>query len=85
MKKIREKGILCLKNVLNIESNVISLEKNIYKISSTDENNTSGTYNTILYQIIGDILKKKKLNIILENLKKKNIFGTTICITNQLI
>lgn len=74
MINIREKGILCLKNVLNIESNVISLEKYIYKISSTDENNTSGTYNTILYQIIGDILKKKKLNIILENLKKKKYF-----------
>jgi len=55
MKNIREKGILCLRNVLNIESNVISLEKNIYKISSTDENNTCGTYNTILYQIIKNI------------------------------
>ena len=73
MNNYREKGILSLRELLNVESNVIILEKNIYKIASMNEDNTVGTYNTILYQTIGDILKKKKLNIIMENLKKQKI------------
>jgi DNA-directed RNA polymerase subunit M/transcription elongation factor TFIIS len=67
----REKGKMCLKKVLNIESNILNLEKHIYKYAQNDSINTIGTYNVVLYQTIGDILQKKKLNKILENLKTK--------------
>ena len=67
----REKGILSLREILKIESNVVALEKIIYKMAAINEDNTVCTYNTILYQTIGDILKKKKLNTIMTNLKNQ--------------
>lgn len=71
---LRNNGINALKSVLNQEKNISTIEKYIYQITLKLHNNDIDEYyNSYLYQVIGDILNKKKINIILDELKNKKI------------
>ena len=64
----REFGTLALQKVLNNKKNIDIIEKNIYINSPNFEE-----YKRNIYQIIGDILQKEKINDILSNIKSKKI------------
>lgn len=64
----REFGTLALQKVLNNKKNIDIIEKNIYINSQNFEE-----YKRNIYQIIGDILQKEKINDILSNIKSKKI------------
>lgn len=75
MDNIRYNGITALSSVLKIEQNINILEKYIYKISKQEENKTDfeEVYNDYIYEIIGDILNKKKIKDILKDIKNNKI------------
>lgn len=64
----RETGMLALETVLTNEKNIIILDKYIFE-QSTDET----TYRRIIFQTIGDIIKKVKLSDILKNIKNGEV------------
>lgn len=63
---LREKGLISLRSVLNVERNITILEKNIF-------NNGIDNYNTTIYETIKDIKDGIKLNTILDNIKKNKV------------
>ena len=63
----RELGKKSLKTVLTVDKNVSILEKEVYnsvlkKIEKKTDEDIEKIYKAIIYQIIGDILAKKKLS-----------------------
>ena len=64
----REYGKLALKKVLNIQKNIDVIEKYIFTNSKTFEE-----YKRNIYQIIGDIINKDKINDILSDIKSKKL------------
>jgi DNA-directed RNA polymerase subunit M/transcription elongation factor TFIIS len=76
--KDRENGIKALKTVIKEESNIVILEKTIFNLSEKlydgdQSKDQSKDYKRILYQVIGDIINKKKLGVILKELKGEKI------------
>ena len=74
----RELGKKSLKTVLTVDKNVSILEKEVYnivlkKIEKKTDEDIEKMYKAIIYQIIGDILAKKKLSNILEDIKQSKI------------
>ena len=67
----RENGVNALKTVLKIEKNIVILEKYIF---NSVPNITEDVYNERIFQVIGDIINKQKLNAVLDNIKN-NKFG----------
>ena len=63
-KKKRDTGKKVLKTVIKNQKNVDVLEKNIHKISTDVD-----IYNNILYQVVGDIINKKPIKDVLNNIK----------------
>ena len=68
MYEIRSKGIESLESVLKNKSNIKILEKNIHKICKNLEDYDS-SYRRIIYQTVGDIIKKTNLTTISKNIK----------------
>lgn len=72
--EMREKGVKALGTVLNEEKNISIIEKYVYKqVDNLPEDNQQSEYNYILFQVIGDIIKGKKLRDIVKNVKKSMI------------
>ena len=78
MDDLRNQGKKCLQTVLYIEKNINTIEKYIY-IKSLEEyknnnlKNIQEIYNNNIYQIIGEIINKKKINNILTDVKKNKL------------
>lgn len=71
---MRLKGVKALGTVLKEEKNIFIIEKYVYKHVQTLPNDEQQTeYNYILFQVIGDIIKGKKLLDIVKNVKKSMI------------
>lgn len=70
----RELGVAALKSVLTKQQNITTIEKNINSVSDTDEE-----YQSILYEVINDIISKISLKDILKNLKNKKIMWNHPC------
>jgi DNA-directed RNA polymerase subunit M/transcription elongation factor TFIIS len=68
-KERRQKGIKALGNVLNIKTNITTLEQNIFHFCKNLKE-----YNNNIYQIIEDIHQGSKLKPLLINIKK-NLIG----------
>lgn len=66
---LRNHGRDALGTVLNIPGNIKIIEKHIFEVSDGQEYN----YKRNLYQIIGDVMVKKKLEDLLKNIKQKRI------------
>jgi len=66
---LRNHGRDALGTVLNIPGNIKIIEKHIFEVSDGQEYN----YKRTLYQIIGDVMVKKKLEDLLKNIKQKRI------------
>ena len=66
---IREQGILALSEVLKNQQNINVLEKNLWAHSNSD----SDYYIRVVYQVIGDIIKKQKINDVFSCIKKDEI------------
>lgn len=64
----RDTGKQALSTVLNVQKNINVLEKYIQEASADEEE-----YRRNIYQIIGDILAKKKLKDILKNIKDQRL------------
>ena len=74
MEDYRVKGKMALKTVISNDKNISILEKEIYNISlQKSEKPKDEFYKSIIYEVIGDIILKNKLNNILENIKKNKI------------
>lgn len=72
MEIYRQNGYKALSTVLENESNIKILEKNIYlKSLETDDN--IKYYNAYIYQVIGDIITNNKLNVVLNNIKNNRL------------
>ena len=74
----RLNGKIALRKYINKEQNVSILEKNVNEstlsyLKLTKKENFSETYNNIVYQMINDIINKKELKEILNNLKTNQI------------
>ena len=69
----RDTGYNTLSKYLKNEKNVKKIETQIFKLSS-DENE----YNDIIYEIIGEIINKNKLNDIMFNLKNNKYLWNNI-------
>ena len=72
---MRLKGIKALGNVLKEKKNISIIEKYVYKqveIMSIEDDQKS-EYNYILFQVIGDIIKGKKLRDIVKDVKQSMI------------
>ena len=61
----RQNGRDALSTVLNVVENIRIIEKNIYEKTKNEDD-----YKRCLYQTIGDIIKKKKIKDVLEEVKK---------------
>ena len=72
IKLLRNHGRDALGTVLNIPGNIKIIEKYIYEVSN-DGQNIEHDYKRNLYQIIGDVITKKKLEDLLKNIKQKKI------------
>lgn len=68
-KELRFNGTDALKTVLKKEQNIKIIEKYIHK-NAKKSDCYEKTYQKILYQTVGDIIKKIELNIIISNIKK---------------
>lgn len=68
-KEYREIGRKCLSSILKVEKNIDILEKNVYKFTEGEED-----YKKVIYQVIGDIINKKKIKDIYNNIINKR-FG----------
>lgn len=74
IKEVRNIGKKALSTVLKQEKNIEIIEKYLYNFTlKIDKHNFEQNYKSNLYQIIGDILDEKKLNKILENIKKQKM------------
>lgn len=73
MADIRKHGRDALGTVLNIPGNIKIIEKHIHEVSSDEGQTNEFDYKRNLYQIIGDIMVKKKLEDLLKNIKQKRI------------
>ena len=69
MTDIRNHGRDALGTVLNNPGNISIIEKHIFEVSLGSEYD----YKRNLYQIIGDVMVKKKLDDLLKNLKQKRV------------
>ena len=69
---MRKKGVKALGTVLKEEKNISIIEKYVYKQVEkiTIEEEQQSEYNYILFQVVGDIIKGKKLRDIVKNVKK---------------
>jgi len=72
---MRSKGAKALSTVLKEKKNISIIEKYVYKQVENlpNEYNQQSEYNYILFQVIGDIIKGKKLCDIVKNVKKSMI------------
>lgn len=66
---IREKGILALSSVLKTPTNVNILEKHLWEHGKGDHD----YYIRVVYQVIGDIIKKQKINDVFSQIKNGDI------------
>lgn len=64
----RVTGTSVLSTLLNKEQNVRIIEKHVYEASVSNEE-----YNSILYDVVGDITQNLKLKDIVSNLKNKKV------------
>lgn len=79
-KEIRNIGKKTLSKVLKHEDNINIIEKNIFM--NTNVEKFESEYKNIIYQICLDILNKKKLNDILNDIKNKKIYWNNPCFEN---
>lgn len=71
---VRKKGVKALGTVLKEEKNISIIEKYVYKqVENLPEENQQSEYNYILFQVVGDIIKGRKLCDIVKNIKKSMI------------
>jgi DNA-directed RNA polymerase subunit M/transcription elongation factor TFIIS len=75
--KIRNIGKTTLSKVLKNNDNVNIIEKNIFTNTSKEDFETQYKHN--IYQTCIDILDKKKLNDIVNNIKNKKIYWDNPC------
>ena len=74
IKLLRNHGRDALETILNIPGNIKIIEKHIFDVSTGDgEHNIEYEYKRNLYQVIGDVMSKKKLEELLKNIKQKRI------------
>lgn len=73
--EMRKKGVKALGTLLKEEKNISIIEKYVYKQVEKIpiEEEQQSEYNYILFQIVGDIIKGKKLRDIVKNVKKSMI------------
>ena len=72
----RQKGKKALNTVLKQQKNIDIIEKHIYNDITSRYNDCEeieNNYNIAIYQIIGDILCKEKLQDVIEYIKKSNL------------
>jgi len=73
IKLLRNHGREALETVLNIKGNITIIEKHIFEVTMNSGQNMEYDYKRNLYQIIGDVMNKKKLEELLKNIKQKQI------------
>jgi len=74
IKLLRNHGRDALGTVLSIPGNIKIVEKHIYDVSLDEANeNIEYDYKRNLYQVIGDVMNKKKLEDLLKKIKQKRI------------
>lgn len=73
MEITRKNGIKALETVLNNANNIKIFERNVHNYSINSDEEYEEIYNRIIYQIIGDVLKRQSLKTMLVQIKDGNV------------